>query len=142
MCFFAVCRYCYSCCRSFFPYDNSSKSHNVSLSTFLKKNLCICSSFVIFRPKTSIFFGWWSRQLSWFVYWLKIRAMEVGKGQQIYISEGNQDFVSENRSIWELKIEPASSRKIKFYPCKNKVASNVYLASENWGHSLIFCFSI
>ena len=52
--------------------------------------------------------------------------MEVGMGQKIYISEGNQDFVSENQSIWELKIETASYMKNPISQCRKKVASNVF----------------
>ena len=53
--------------------------------------------------------------------------MELGKGKKNYISEGKQDFLSENWSIWELKIETASSTKIQIFPCRNKVVSNDFL---------------
>ena len=52
--------------------------------------------------------------------------MEVGNGKKNYISEGNQDFVSENRSIWKLKIKTTSSTKILISPLRNKLASNVF----------------
>ena len=67
--------------------------------------------------------------------------MEVGKGKRIYISEGNQNFVSDYRSISKLKIYTASSTEIQISPCRNKVASNGFLLVKIMS-LFLFCFSI